>query len=200
MKFTRHWAMASPETFTIEPIRLFVKKYLSGLSIDPFARNCGWATYTNDLDDRTSAQYHMDCRDFLNEMRDQGVQADVVIFDPPYSPRQIKEVYDGIGLKMGGKDAWRTHSWSKEKAIIDDLLKVGGVFLSFGWNSHGIGKKYGYSTEEILLVSHGAGHNDTICMVERKLSHQMKLEDVNGIGVGANLGKDAQKEIYDGSN
>lgn len=31
-----------------------------------------------------------------------------------------------------------------------------------------MGKKRGYTIEEILLVCHGPGHNDTICMAESK--------------------------------
>ena len=32
-----------------------------------------------------------------------------------------------------------------------------------------MGNKRGYEIIEILLVSHGSAHNDTICVVERKL-------------------------------
>lgn len=36
------------------------------------------------------------------------------------------------------------------------------------WNSGGIGMKYGFEIEKILLVAHGGWHNDTICTIERK--------------------------------
>jgi hypothetical protein len=51
----REWAMPSHETFDIPPIAAFVQKYLreSQVSVDPFARNRRWATYTNDLDPNT---------------------------------------------------------------------------------------------------------------------------------------------------
>ncbi len=98
------------------------------------------------------------------------MRADLVLFDPPYSPRQIKELYDGIGLKMGGKEAWRTAAWTAERDVIDAMVQPNGIVLSFGWNSLGMGKKRGYEVEEIILVTHGAAHNDTICMAERKLS------------------------------
>jgi hypothetical protein len=42
------------------------------------------------------------------------------------------------------------------------------TFLSFGWNSTGMGQKRGYEIIEILIVAHGSAHNDTICMAERK--------------------------------
>ena len=40
--------------------------------------------------------------------------------------------------------------------------------MSFGWNSGGIGKKYGFKLNRILLVAHGGQHNDTICTVDIK--------------------------------
>ncbi len=49
------------------------------------------------------------------------------------------------------------------------LMKPGGVVLSFGWSSNGMGLKRGYEIEEIMLVAHGGAHNDTICMAERKM-------------------------------
>lgn len=46
--------------------------------------------------------------------------------------------------------------------------KAGGIVITCGWNSGGIGKKYGFEIEEILLVAHGGWHNDTIVVVDRK--------------------------------
>ena len=50
-------------------------------------------------------------------------------------------------------------------------IKIGGYAISFGWNSNGFGKKYGFEKIEILLVAHGMCHNDTIVTVERKIQH-----------------------------
>ena len=44
-----------------------------------------------------------------------------------------------------------------------------GKVVSFGWNSGGIGMKYGFKIDRILLVPHGGSHNDTIVTVETKL-------------------------------
>lgn len=49
------------------------------------------------------------------------------------------------------------------------LYKPTLIVISFGWNSGGIGKKYGFEIAEILMVAHGGWHNDTICTVEMKL-------------------------------
>jgi len=177
-RMTRVWAMPTSDTFNCPPIGDFVKRYLrqAEISIDPFARNKRWATYTNDLNPDTLAEHHMDAADFLTMLVRQGVRAQICLFDPPYSPRQIKECYDGIGQKMQQMDAFRTH-WKPERDLIDRLLEPSGVVLSFGWNSIGMGnsRPSPYQLEEILLVCHGPGHNDTICIAERKLAHQPEL-------------------------
>lgn len=169
--------MANPETFDIPPIRQIVKRYLreSKLSLDPFARNKRWATYTNDLNPDTKAQYHVKAIDFLKFMEDSAVEPDLVLFDPPYSPAQVKEVYQGIGLEVGQEDVWMTAAWTSERDIIHRILQVGGVVVSLGWNSSGMGKKRGYEFLEGLIVNHGAAHSDTIVVVERKLAHQERL-------------------------
>lgn len=177
MKTTRIFSFPSADTFDIPPIGEFVRRYLraSKISIDPFARNKRWATYTNDLAPSTAAEYHMDSAEFLEMLVAQQVQADLVLFDPPYSPRQIKECYDGIGIKMKQEDGWRTNGWKRERKAINSLMAIGGYVLSFGWHSNGIGKYYGFSLEEMLIVNHGWGHNDTICTVERKMAHQTEI-------------------------
>ena len=172
MKMSRVWAMANKVTFSIKPIGSLVQRYLSlpgiEISIDPFARDCNLATYTNDLNPSTSARYHLDVLDFLQVLVDKGVRAQLVIFDPPYSPRQIKECYNGVGRKMQQSDAWRTNGWSPEKNLISELLDDGGYFLYFGWNTTGMCKSRGFEIVEFMDVCHGPGHNDTLCLVERK--------------------------------
>ena len=67
------------------------------------------------------------------------------------------------------------HGWSKSRKHISDLLIGGGICISFGWNTVGIGKKKGFEIIEILLVSHGIGHNDTIVTVERKINKSLDV-------------------------
>ena len=176
MKMSREWAMPTHETFTCPPIKHFVERWLDGAKIvvDPFARDSKYGTITNDLNHDTSAQYHLTALEFLARMRQDGVKADVVIFDPPYSLRQIKECYDSIGRGLT-MDETQNGGWAAEKEIISDLLKIDGVFLNFGWSTNGLGKNRESSIEEILLVAHGRAHNDTICMAERKIQHQERI-------------------------
>jgi 23S rRNA G2069 N7-methylase RlmK/C1962 C5-methylase RlmI len=164
--------MPTADTFDCKPMGAFVRSYLRGVSVDPFARNKRWATYTNDLNPETAAEHHMDATDFLKMLADQGVQADVILIDPPYSPRQVKECYDGIGLKMKQWDALRGWFHKRLKEQICRVLGPEGTVLTFGWNSTGMGRKLGFEIVELLLVCHGSDHNDTICVAERRAAVQ----------------------------
>lgn len=174
----RTWAMPNACTFDIAPIRALVKSYLtkSRVSVDPFARNKRWATYTNDLNPETAAEWHMDALDFLKYLRVNTVKADLVLFDPPYSRRQVSEVYNGIGRHFGqGDSQYHSLNWPAEREQITKLLVPDGLVISFGWQSNGMnecGSNAGkYAIEEILLVAHSGAHNDTICIVERKVAN-----------------------------
>lgn len=170
MKIERVWAMPSRNTFSIKPIGDFVRRHMawSAVSIDPFARD-EWATYTNDLNPSTKAQAHTTAIDFLGDLKARKIEADLIIFDPPYSVQQIKEVYASVGLPVANTLAYNSTigHWANEKDLCASLLKDGGIFLHFGWHSNGLGKKRNAVIEEILLVAHGRAHYDTICMAER---------------------------------
>ena len=175
MKFSRARSIPSAETFSIPPITAFVKSYLrlSKNSADPFARNKRWATWTNDLNPNTAAEYHMEARGFLQLLKDRQEMLDLVLFDPPYSRRQVKEVYESVGLQFTNHDSqYYSSNWREERAIINDILAVGGVVLSFGWNTSGMGSFSNFAPEEILIVCHGGTRYDTLCIAERKVCHQ----------------------------
>lgn len=178
MNLQRIWAMPSADTFDIPPLGGLVKRYLSQsqVSVDPFARNKRWATWTNDLNPETAAEYHLDAFEFLKMLQEKGVAPDLIIFDPPYSRWQVKEVYAGIGRHYGIQDT-QNHStnWHKERDIVDQILVPGGHVLSFGWNSSGMGKERGYKPLELIIVNHGGAHNDTICIIEQKQALQLSF-------------------------
>lgn len=165
--FSREWAMPAADTFAVKPIAAFVQRYLanSRVSVDPFARNNEWATWRNDLDPQTRAPFHMDAEDFLVKLASEGVQADLAIMDPPYSPRQVSEHYRAFGRPIG-KDGTQTAAlYARVRRALKAVLAPGGVVLSFGWNSCGMGQ--GFKRLEYLLVAHGGAHNDTICIAEQ---------------------------------
>lgn len=176
VRFSRCWAMPNGDTFSVPPIGEFVLRYLdqSMLSVDPFSRNKNWATYTNDLNPKTSAQRHMDAEAFLLALADEGHAGtiDLAILDPPYSPRQISELYKEIGLTCGMKDTQSAVLYQRVRNALAPLLSPDAIVLSFGWSTNGMGKKHGFEIIEIMLVAHGGAHNDTICMAEKRISPQ----------------------------
>lgn len=167
--------MPNSDTFSIPPILGFVHHYLlkSKVSVDPFARNTGLATHTNDLNPNTAAKHHLEAEDFLALLIHQKITADLFIIDPPYSPRQVKECYNGIGRKMATEDAWGGAMKKRRRELIYQIATPDAVVLTFGWNTNGMGK--GWEIVEILLVAHGSDHNDTICMAERRIAPQPAL-------------------------
>ena len=164
---TREWAMPNPNTFSIHPIRRLISRAIYGAAVvvDPFARNNAFATISNDLDKTCDTTYHMEATDFLRMLPDDT--ADVVLYDPPYSARQIAECYKRLGRSVSWRDTTSAY-WCEQKKEIARIVKPGGLCLTFAWNSGGIGQSLGFEIEEILLVAHGGWHNDTIATVERK--------------------------------
>jgi hypothetical protein len=166
MKITRVWAMPNKETFKIKPIKELLNHYIhSNNWCDPFAGNNSPATHTNDLNPKTTAKYHLTAEEFVEKLPH---QVDGVLFDPPYSLRQLKECYENIDKKMTFDES-QDASFSKLKDAIAPKICVGGHVISFGWNSGGFGKNRGFEIIEILLVPHGGHHNDTIVTVEKKI-------------------------------
>lgn len=166
MKILRAWAMPNSNTFDILPIRKLIEDELTaGVWIDPFANKNKLASITNDLNPDYDTDYHLDALQFMKMFEAESI--DGVLYDPPYSPRQVAECYHGIGMEVTSKTT-RASFWGNQKKEISRIVKPGGKVISFGWNSGGIGRKYGFEISKILLVPHGGWHNDTICVVEVK--------------------------------
>jgi len=166
MIIKRVWAMPSIWTFSIKPIMSLISKYHVGIWGDAFAGQTSPAEITNDIEGR-GAIHKMDALDFLKSLNDDSF--DGFLFDPPYSVEQCLRRYTP---KQKGT-AGRAEYWAKCKDEIMRVVKQGGTVISFGWDSTGIGKKRGFEIIEIMLVCHGACHNDTIVTVETKISNKL---------------------------
>lgn len=166
--FDRQWCMPNKKTFSIKPIAELINKHNHHdlLSIDPFANTSRLAKITNDIDWTVGADYALDALSFLKTFADESV--DLVLFDPPYSPRQVSECYRSLGLTVSAQDT-QSKFWGDLKKEIARITRINGKVISFGWNTNGIGKTKGFQIIEILTVAHGGNHNDTICTVEVKL-------------------------------
>jgi len=165
----RIWSMPNKWTFKIKPIKSLIMRYVGepmfprGKWVDPFAGENSPAQITNDLNPKMPTTYHLDALEFAKGLPE---QYDGILFDPPYSLRQLKECYENLGISMTQKES--NSFWSDIKNELATAVKPGGIVISFGWNSNGLGLKRGFEIEEILLVAHGREHNDTIVTVERK--------------------------------
>jgi hypothetical protein len=163
VELSRLWVMPSIWTFTMKPVQDLFSKYGVGIGwVDPFAGENSPAEFTNDIEGR-GAKSEMDALEFLKATPDKSI--DGALFDPPYSVEQCLRRYTP---KQKGT-AGRAEYWAKCKDEIARISKSGGMAISFCWDSTGIGKKRGFEIVEIMLLCHGACHNDTIVTVERAL-------------------------------
>ena len=165
MKISRVWAMPHKFTFSIPAVKDLLSRWMpkGDVWIDPFSGEFSPAHIKNDADASRPSDRHEDGLDFLKSFELGEVCG--VLFDPPYSTEQALRKYKPI---QGGT-AGRAEYWAKCKDEIARIVCPTGFAISFGWDSTGMGKKRGFEIEEILLICHGACHNDTIITVEKKI-------------------------------
>ena len=177
MIITREWCMPNSRTFKIKPIKNIIERYQeelvsNSLVLDPFSNQNividreRLNLITNDIDPQYDTDYSLDALNFLKMFSDESV--DMVLYDPPYSPRQVSEVYKKLDMSVNMQTTQASY-WGNQKKEISRIVKKGGYVLTFGWNSGGIGKTKGFEIVEILIVAHGGWHNDTIVTVEKKI-------------------------------
>jgi len=162
------WSMPSKETFDIHPIRSFLNRWIDGEQewVDPFARRRhGFADHYNDLNPECDVDTHLSADEYLDWLID-AERFCSVLFDPPYSLRQVKECYDGFGLGLSQEETQTFYSNLKDKISL--LVPPGGHVISFGWNTNGMGVNRGFEKVAILMCHHGMNHNDTLVTVEKK--------------------------------
>lgn len=171
LPIVRIFGQPNKNTFTIYPIKKLLERYvgsgllLNGKWVDPFAGHHSPAGITNDLNPEIEASHHMDALQFLRQLPSEC--ADGVLYDPPYSLNQAKEVYKKYGADLF--DPTKMDYWARCKDEVARILKPNGLVICCGWTSMGLGKGRGFEMKEVLLVPHGGSKNDTIVTVEAKL-------------------------------
>ena len=136
IRIERIWSMPSKNTFEIRPIKALLQEEvdLSQFWIDPFANRNKIASVTNDLCTEYETDYHLDALEFLKIFDDASV--DGVLYDPPYSPRQVSECYNDVGYNVTW-DTTKASFWGNHKREISRIVRIGGKVITFGWNSGG---------------------------------------------------------------
>ena len=148
LKIERVWAMPNHKTFEIKPIKQLILEELGQSYTDVFPH-----------------PYDRDALQMLKEKESNSIN--MLAFDPVYSLRQLKEMYNNKGNSLTQHET--QYYWSDLREEIGRVMAKNGKVISFGLNSIGIGKVKGFEIIRILLVCHGGHHNDTICTVERKI-------------------------------
>lgn len=103
MILSRKWEMPNSKTFKINAIRDLILRYIKDeyIVLDPFANECSIKQYlkckyiSNDLDTDYNTDYHLQAQEFLKMFDDNSI--DLILYDPPYSPRQVSECYKKLG-------------------------------------------------------------------------------------------------------
>jgi len=157
------WEMPSRFTFKMRAVSALLSREMSGVWADPFCGEYSPAQIRNDADQRREADSHRDGLHFLKDFETDAL--DGVLFDPPYSTEQALRKYKPIHQGTAG----RAEYWARCKDEIARVVVLGGKAICFGWDSTGIGKTRGFELQRILMLCHGACHNDTIVTVERKV-------------------------------
>lgn len=167
MNIERKWSMPSKNTFNLPMVKELIDKYKrNGIIIKPFENKV--FTFNTDINSENySMDHNMDAMDFLHIFQDNSVE--MVLFEPPFSPKQISNYYKKMGKKVE-QSTTQASFWSNYKKEISRVTKPNGIVMTNSWNSGGIGKKYGFEIIEILLIAHGGWHNDSIVTIEKKIS------------------------------
>lgn len=113
-----------------------------------------------DVNPEMPADYHMDAEDFVLKAIAEGMKFDTIILDPPYNLRKSREKYDG---KYIG-------SFTKIKNLLPQILNDEGFIITLGYDTVGMSKSRGFEKEEVCIICHGGDHNDTLVLVERKVT------------------------------
>lgn len=166
----RVFARANHWTFEIKPIKELIVRYAGERGLwwaDPFAGESRFAQFRNDMNPERGQPNQNEAEVFAKYIAAQYI-IDGVLFDPPYSYRQVSEHYKILGKKATRFDTSANFTIRVKRAIAP-AIKQGGYAICCGWNTAGFGKCLGFELIEVLDVCHGLTHQDTLITVERKL-------------------------------
>lgn len=160
-----------------------------GKWVDPFARESFTTKtdffVTNDLNSKMPTHYHLEFNEFVETLYDQLSygecgQISGLVFDPPYTLRLLKDHYMDDDCDIEDTiPMWQTNNmWGKGKDILGRMMILGSYAISFGYNTHGMGKHRGFSKKEILILEQAGSPDryDVLVTVEQKVQSNLMTE------------------------
>ena len=79
------------------------------------------ANITNDLDPQYDTDWHLDAEEFLKRFDDESV--DTVLYDPPFSSRQVSECYKKFGMTVN-RETTQNSYWRRQKEQISRISEL----------------------------------------------------------------------------
>jgi len=176
--------------FENKHIRSIIDRYIRKLNetlqgnvsiCDPFARECFSNDLenciTNDMNPIFPTDYNLEFKEFAKTIEEDPnhLVFDLILFDPPYSLRQLKEHYDGIGSKMA---LWQSQNmWKAGKDLLARQVTLGGYVISLGWTTSGFGKKRGFKKVGVHVFEQAAREDRyaLLVTVEKKVQTTLHL-------------------------
>lgn len=166
--------LSNPEVplFERKQMASLLKTYFrEGLFIDPFCGSPVAANNltTNDIDPTIKADSHKEALDFLREIPTSSV--DGVIYNPPYSPKRIKEFLRKGGYKESSMKQYTKDFHKKRKDEVSRILRKGGIVLSVSGSSLGMTKERGFSLKEVLYLYYAEeSYFETVITIDQKIN------------------------------
>lgn len=152
-------------TFRVPEIRAAVEEHLEGRVLNLFAGdsrlNHDDEVVRNDINPEIDAEYNFDAIEVADYFPPQSF--DTVVLDPPFSIRNAILRYDDYNV---GK-------WKLVADGVHKVIRPGGVVISLGHNSTGLGKTRGFAKEKLFIFNHKGGHHDTFCLIERQVNQTL---------------------------
>lgn len=147
-------------TFEYKPAREFVESRLSGRVLNACAGKTrldhDGEIVRNDLNSEMDADLHADVAELADHFEPRSF--DTVVFDPPYDDLQAEDKYDSL----------RADSVLQAFGQFAELVRPGGVVITFGWNSWGMRSHEVFDREETVLFQRGPVKRDVIASVDRR--------------------------------